>query len=97
MDPTSEQILRVVLQGGLLERARAVAHLDEHVQIAACSPFTASGPEHAHLGRTVARGDARDLVAALAQRVEGGHRSGRTRVGVRLAHELRVMASVGLS
>ena len=61
MHRASEQVLLVV------RKQAPVAHLHEHVHVAAWSRFTASDrPIHAHGPRTMPRRDPRDFIAAKA-------------------------------
>ena len=80
----SEEVLKCTLQGGLLERARRLAKVDEQIEIAVAPRLaTSHRPEYPHAGRAVTRQDLLDLFAAPAQLFKAGRWPGRTRVRIR--------------
>jgi hypothetical protein len=97
VDTASEQVLQRVLQRSLLQQARPVAHVHEHVEIAAWSRIAANNrPKHAYGRGTLTVLDLDDLDAAPAQ--FGKARRWPGRAGVRIiAHRHGRLDVVGLS
>jgi hypothetical protein len=91
----SEQILEIALQGRLLEQARSLAHIDEHIEIAARRGVTACDrPEDLHSARAMALRDLLDLGAALTELTQIRRRSQGARVRVRRAAALHLTAEL---
>ncbi|MGB0091178.1 MAG: hypothetical protein WBP81_01360 [Solirubrobacteraceae bacterium] len=87
----AEELLKIALQGRLLEQPPLWVQLNEQVQIAVrLRVSTRDGPEHAHRARAVESRYALDLPAAAAQPLKAWRGSGRMWVGLGSAPALEL-------
>jgi hypothetical protein len=95
MHRASEQLLEIVLQGGLIEQGPPLVHVDEQIEIAARNCVTAgNGPEDRHRPRAVTCGDVLNVIAASSQLVKGWRRPSRRRIRIRAAAALDLAAKL---